>query len=76
MSKNKGFIKEIPRASNSVKKAENKSFTWSKAVVPPAKTNTALATPHRMREFKAVKQSENNLIQEHQTHVKKRRGES
>jgi hypothetical protein len=69
----KGFLREIAKAPVSDK--SKSEFTWSKPVVKAAKAE-ALATPHRMREFKSVKESKTNIVSEQRAHIKRRRGES
>lgn len=70
----KGFAKEIAKANKTpaVTKPHSK-FSWERAVVNPPPTQ-AIATPHRMREFKSVAPTE-SFVKETQTHIKKRRGE-
>lgn len=68
----KGFIREIERKPNlEIKK---KPFDYSKPVTPQSKEVNGMHTPHRMREFKSVKQT-TAFTGETTTHIKNRRGE-
>jgi len=69
---NKGFIKELAK-SPKPKEKDNK-FAWDKAIVKPP-SNDAMATPHRIKEFKTVRSAKSNLVSEQKLHISKRRGE-
>ena len=68
----KGFIKEI--AKDPVNLNQKKPFTYSKAVTPQSKEVNGMHTPHRMREFKSVKDTA-AFTTETKNHIKNRRGE-
>jgi hypothetical protein len=67
---NKGFFKELEKTP--AKKKEGQRFDWKKPVSQVAKAE-AMATPHRMREFKSVKEKQGQLVSETATHIKNRR---
>lgn len=68
----KGFIREIERNPKLVEKKQ--PFNYSKPVTPQSKEVNGMHTPHRMREFKSVKQT-SDFTTETANHIKKRRGE-
>lgn len=69
---NKGFLREIEK--NPQRANAKKPFDYSKPITPQSKEVNGMHTPHRLREFKSVKSTE-NFTSETTQHQKNRRGE-
>lgn len=70
----KGFIKELSKGTQP-RKVEVNKFSYAKPVTPESKTTNGLATQHRIKEFKSVKENKTKFTEQHNVFVKKRRGQ-